>query len=130
MAPDARGYFFKEIHMDTSENIEPKGSKITLDKERILFFNLKSIRNMLREHGTLGDIMSFFASLDGLNASNFSAEALDKIASLIAIGLQHDDETVTADFVLDYLTFDNLASVGNALGESLSACLPRAKENP
>ncbi len=112
------------------DDIAPTGGKFFLDKERTIYFSMKAIRDILKVHGSLAGVHDFFMSLNGTKPEEFTADALDKIALIIAIGLRHEDPTIEPDFVLANIDPSEMEGVSGALGYALRDCMPRPKANP
>lgn len=116
-----------ETYMSQPEldNISPEDTTITLDKPRELRYNLKALRDLLRKHGTLGNI---FESLGraGESGMGISDKDLDTLADLLAAGLKHEDESITGEFVLEYMTIASLGAVVNSVVNAITKGLPKA----
>ena len=48
----------------------------------------------------------------------------------MAFGLQHEDESITADFILKHASMGTFVELAQAMGVALIAGLPKPKANP
>lgn len=107
------------------DNIAPEETIINLDKPRRLSYPLKSLRDLLRKHGTLGKVFEALGRA-GESGMEITDQDLDMLADLIAAGIKHEDKDITGDIVLEHLTIASMPSVVNKVVEAITKGLPKA----
>ena len=114
----------------TANDIAPRGERIMLDKERFLIYRAYDLRCLFEKYGSIGEILKAFENLQGLGAMDFGAKELQLIGDVVAFGLQHEDESITADFILKHASMGTFVELAQAMGVALIAGLPKPKANP
>lgn len=106
-----------DIKMIKGKDIRNKGIKITLDKERILNFDLNAFCEL---EEIFGDIDKAFKALD--------SGSMKAIRGLLYAGLKTDDETLTIKKVGSMITMDNIGEISNVIGNALGGSMPEVEE--
>lgn len=101
-----------------TRNVRLKKVKVTLDKDRVLLFDLNAFIELEEKFGTVDKALQ--ALSDG---------SIKALRALLWAGLLHEDENLTEKTVGALIGLGDLQEVAQAINEAVMSALPEIKEN-
>lgn len=102
-------------------NVKIDGTKIMLDKERKLIFDLNALCELEETYGNLDKVLERLSPTKGL-------PSMKDIRYIFYLGLKEDDETLTEKEVGKLITLDNVYDIIDTLGVAMMGTLPEVEE--
>ena len=105
-------------------SMDYKGEVIQLDKERHIKYTIKGLKMISAKFGSVVDA---FDKMQNMN-TNFDTETMDNLVLLLHAGLIHEDNELTADYIENYVTLENMTTIFGTIIKAFGGSMPEGDE--
>lgn len=105
-------------------SMDYQGEVIILDKERHIKYTIKGLKLISAKFGS---VVEAFSIMQNMNM-NFDTETMDNLVLLLYAGLIHEDNELTADYIENYITLDNMTEIFSLIIKAFGGSMPEENE--
>lgn len=106
-----------------------RAHRITLDKERSMYFPNYIMKQMLDSYGDAKAIYGKIEAMGRDGGIGFNSADLDAFLDLMAWGFKHESPDMTGKKLYEITDIGHLPALGQVFGLAFSGSLPKAKED-